>query len=224
MNTPLAALLLVLSLGTIACGEYPSSPDPEVISPSVARVAGTACLRPIIASAVVVGHGLALTVAHAIAGADDDLSIITLERAEHAVRVVGFDPDRDLALLSVDGLDAPALPFGSAVAGDVGVIAAVSGALELNLIEYHVLRVVEAHSGNIYDQGRVERAALDIEADIAPGVSGAALIDADGAIVGMVFAESRDREGGAYALEASEIRSFLDSVDVGTVVEAGRCR
>ncbi len=217
----------VLAVVLVTFGCSAGRPDPDAIARSVARLGGTACLRPILAGAVVVGDGRVLTVAHAVAGADADLAIFTSSGLEYPARVVGFDPEGDLALLEVDGLDAPSLPLGSAKAGDVGVIASVSGELELNLIEYRVARIVVAQSGDIYDQGRVERTVLEIEAEVGPGVSGAALVDGDGAIVGIVFAESTESPGAAYALDASEIVAFLEAVDSGefpAAVAHGRCR
>jgi S1-C subfamily serine protease len=126
--------------------------------------------------------------------------------------------------LATDGLVAPPLPIGSAEAGDVGVIASVTADLKLNLIDYRVARIVVARSGDIYDQGSVERTVLDIEAQVGPGVSGAALLNDAGAIVGIVFAESDDDADAAYALDAGEITAFLDSIDAGPAVEHGRCR
>ncbi len=213
--SPLLAIALAL-IGT-AC----SSTSPAT---SVVRLAGTACLKPIIGTGVAVGDDLVLTVAHAIAGAEDDLRIVTPRGEERPVTVIGFDSERDLALLAVEGLDATPVVLGSAGKGDSGTIAAVNGDLAVELIEYTVLRVVNARSADIYNEGHVERDALDIEARIEPGVSGAPLVDTDGEVVGIVFARSKNREEGGYALATSEITAFLDSVDPHTVADKGRCR
>lgn len=222
-----ASWVLVVALGATACGrstDVGTEPSETDIAQSVARLAGTACLRPIIASAVVVGEGLLLTVAHAVAGAEDDLRVITPDGAEHGVVVVGFDPERDLALLFAESLDAPVLLLGTAAAEDIGVIASVTSGLDVEMIEYRVRRRVNARSGNIYREGTVERAALDLEAAITAGVSGAALINGEGAIAGVVYAASTELDSVTYALETSEISAFLESVDVETAVDRGRCR
>ena len=219
MSLKRASPLLAITLALIAAAcssTYPAT--------SVVRLAGTACLKPIIGTGVAVGDDLVLTVAHAVAGAEDDLRIVTPRGEERPVTVIGFDSERDLALLAVEGLDATPVVLGSAGKGDSGTIVAVNGDLAVELIEYTVLRVVNARSADIYNEGHVERDALDIEARIEPGVSGAPLVDTDGEVVGIVFARSKNREEGGYALATSEITTFLDSVDPGTVADIGRCR
>ncbi len=219
MSLKRASPLLAITLALIAAACSSTSP-----ATSVVRLAGTACLKPIIGTGVAVGDDLVLTVAHAVAGAEDDLRIVTPRGEERQVTVIGFDSERDLALLAVEGLDATPVVLGSAGKGDSGTIVAVNGDLAVELIEYTVLRVVNARSANIYNEGHVERDALDIEARIEPGVSGAPLVDSNGEVVGIVFARSKNREVGGYALATSEITTFLDSVDPGTVADIGRCR
>jgi S1-C subfamily serine protease len=62
---------------------------------------------------------------------------------------------------------------------------------------------------DVYGSRTVERDALQIEAAVAPGDSGAALVDNAGALVGIVFASSRRVGGRAYAVAASELRPLL---------------
>jgi S1-C subfamily serine protease len=219
MSPRRAQLLLAIALALIAAACSTTHP-----ATSVVRLAGTACLKPIIGTGVAVGDDLVLTVAHTIAGAEDDLRIVTPQGEERPVTVVAFDSDRDLALLAVEGLDATPVILGSAGKGDSGTIAVVNGDLAVEFIKYTVLRVVNARSTDIYNEGHVERDALDIKARIEPGVSGAPLVDSNGEVVGIVFARSETREEGGYALSTSEITDFLDSVDPGTVADRGRCR
>ena len=203
-----------------ACGGQ----DPgEEARPSLARVAGTACLKPILATAVVVDDGLLLTVAHAVAGADPDLTVIDLGGTERAAQVVAFDPARDLALLEVDGFTNP-IRMGEALAETTGTIGAVGSDLRVEAIPYRIIRIVSASSGDIYDEGQVLRQALEIEASVGPGDSGAPLLNEEGAMVGMLFAESQGVDGSAWALHVSEIESFLDSPRPGGDVDRGRCR
>lgn len=219
MSPRRAQLLLAIALALIAAACSTTHP-----ATSVVRLAGTACLKPIIGTGVAVGDDLVLTVAHTIAGAEDDLRIVTPQGEERPVTVVAFDSDRDLALLAVEGLDATPVVLGSAGKGDSGTIAVVNGDLAVEFIKYTVLRVVNARSTDIYNEGHVERDALDIKARIEPGVSGAPLVDSNGEVVGIVFARSETREEGGYALSTSEITDFLDSVDPGAVADRGRCR
>jgi S1-C subfamily serine protease len=56
-----------------------------------------------------------------------------------------------------------------------------------------------------------QRAAIEIEADIRPGDSGAAVVDDDGRIAGLVFASSRVGERG-WVVAASELSGALTSI------------
>ena len=65
--------------------------------------------------------GLVITNAHVVAGEDQTL-VEDQDGNTHDAVVVAFDPVRDLAILRVDGLDAPALELGSADPGDLGAV------------------------------------------------------------------------------------------------------
>ena len=209
---------LIVALST--CG---SAEDADAVRSSLARVAGTACLKPILATAVVVEDGLLLTVAHAIAGAEEDLKVIGLDGIERPALVVGFDPERDLALLEADGFH-ERIEMAAPEADSGGTIAAVGSDLVIERIPYRILRLVTARSGDIYNQGEVLRQALEIEARVSPGHSGAPLLDLDGAMVGLLFAGSQDVEDSAWALHVSEIEEFLEEAGRNAEVDRGRCR
>jgi len=209
---------LIVALGT--CG---SAEDAEAARPSLARVAGTACLKPILATAVVVEDGLLLTVAHAIAGAEEDLKVIGLDGTERPALVVAFDPERDLALLEVDGFH-ERIEMAAPEADSGGTIAAVGSDLAIEGIPYRILRLVTARSGDIYNEGEVLREALEIEARVSPGDSGAPLLDRNGAMVGLLFAGSEGVEDSAWALHVSENEAFLEGAGRSGEVDRGRCR
>ncbi|MFV1961259.1 MAG: trypsin-like peptidase domain-containing protein [Acidimicrobiia bacterium] len=215
---------LVVAYAVVGWGSPPLATEPNDIEGSVVRVAGTACLKPILATGFVVADGTIVTVAHGIAGVDDDLRVIDASGASYAVEVTAFDDQLDIAVMAVDGLDGTVISAASAQPGDTGVITAMSPESEIDFIEYDVLRIVSAHSGDIYDSGQVERTAIDVNAAARRGTSGAPLINRAGSYIGMVFAISRDRENGAYAIAASEIVDYLASLPTGVVPDRGRCR
>ncbi len=200
-----------------------SPPTAEDIASSVARVSGIACNRTVEGSAALIADGLYITNAHVIAGSGAGLQLRLPNAGNVAATVVGFDPNRDLALLAAPGGTGNPLAIGSSEAGDKGAIASVTTDLDIELIEYEVLRRILATGDDIYGEGDVARQALEIEADIGSGVSGAPLISKAGELVGVVFAESRTR-GSSYAVYSAEIESFLAEVDPTTTVASGRCK
>jgi S1-C subfamily serine protease len=56
------------------------------------------------------------------------------------------------------------------------------------------------------------RAALELAADVAPGDSGAPVVDGRGRVVGVLFATSREREHTAYAVDATALGALLRNV------------
>jgi S1-C subfamily serine protease len=220
----LCAVSLVVAVVVVACGQPRSILSTSDIEESVVRIAGTACLKPILATGFVVADGLVVTVAHAIAGAEDDLRVVDAFGASHGVEVVAFDDRLDIVVMSVDGLSGSAIRPASAQLGDAGLITAMASGSGIDFIEYEVLRIVNARTGDIYDVGHVERSAIDVLTAAKRGTSGAPLLNDAADYIGMVFAISRDRESGVYALASSEIVDYLASLPTGIPAERGRCR
>jgi S1-C subfamily serine protease len=70
---------------------------------------------------------------------------------------------------------------------------------------------VNALGRDIYDLAITRRTVYVLASELAPGDSGAALVNADGEVVGVAFAISPDRPETAYALAVSELRSVLEA-------------
>src|SRR5262249_38794891 len=85
--------------------------DPEVAAArrSVVKVLGSACGVGIEGSGWVAGDGLVVTNAHVVAGEDDTRVLPQGQGSGLRAHAIAFDPENDLAVLRVDGLDAPAL-------------------------------------------------------------------------------------------------------------------
>ena len=200
------------------CGRgLPSSED---LAPSVARLSGTACGATVEGSAFVVAPGQAVANAHVVAGAVSDLVLTSPEGWTTPATVVGFDPNRDLALLAMDEPAGDPLPLGFIEAEATAVVAAVDVDVALVATEVEVLRRVRAGGEDIYREGDVERRAIEITLDARPGDSGAPVVDEFGRVVAVVFAGARNRET-AWAVAASELADFLEMPELG--FDPGRC-
>lgn len=125
------------------------------------------------ATAVATGDGRALTVAHVLDGAR------WVRVGGRVARVVRVDARRDVAELAVPGLVAEPVRFARG-AGTV-TVRRLRGA-----VSARVLRRVTA----TLDGAR--RPALELDARVEPGDSGAPVVDADGRLVGLVFARGDD--------------------------------
>lgn len=212
--------LLVLAVTVSAC----SPPSTSEIALSVVRVEALPCGRTGVGSGTVVGEGLVLTNAHMLAGSTDDVMVRTGDDRAFAGLVVGFDRERDLALIRVDGLHAPSIDFEDPREGLPAKIIARPGGVALEVLDTRVVRLINATGDDIYGEGDVSRRAIELAADVVPGVSGGGVFSEDGNLVGVVFAESRRHEDTSYAVDVSEVRSFLEETDSNTAADTLRCR
>ena len=188
---------------------------------STVKVEGVACDRIQDGSGFVVGDDLVVTNAHVVAG-EDATEVERSDGSRVSAAVVAFDPDRDLAVLSAPGLDREPLPVGRAEEGDVGGVYGHPGGGPLEISPYEIAQEVQARGSDIYDRDPTERAVFLLAAELAPGDSGSALVDADGEVVGVAFAIAPDRDGVAYALTDAELRAVLEG-DLSRTVDTGPC-
>ena len=120
-------------------------------------------------------------------------------------RVVVFDPRRDLAVLDVRGLRAPALREGDQLGrGDGAVVAGFPLDGPYRLDPARVRTVLSARGSDIYGAPGTVREVYSLYARVEPGNSGGPLLSRDGRVVGIVFAKSLDDASTGYALTLSE--------------------
>ena len=169
------------------------------------------------ASGFAVADDLVVTAAHPVAGRRRVAVTDTTGRSRDGF-VVALDPALDVAAVRVPGLGTEVVTLAAgddaalAPAGGRGVVAAMSDAGVLTPKPVEVVRRVRTNIEDVYRTTRVSRHGLELRFDGAYGDSGAAVLNGDGTVVGMVFATSRFREDVGYAVRAVEVRSLLSQV------------
>jgi hypothetical protein len=116
-------------------------------------------------------------------------------------RVLRLDHRDDLALLAVGGVRAGRV---RTAAGARSVRVLLRGGAQPARIRRAITATVR-----IEPAPAVRRAALDLAADVAPGDSGAAVVDGGGRVVGVLFATSSGRAHTAYAVAASALAALV---------------
>jgi S1-C subfamily serine protease len=217
----LAGLQQAPEVGPVPAASGLSAETAEQARQSTVKVLGEACGRLQEGSGFVAGPDRVVTNAHVVAGTEA-LAVERSDGSQVAARVVAFDPSTDLAVLSVPGIDRPALRLGEPAEGDVGGGFGHPGGGELEISPFEVARLATAEGTDIYDERPSERDVLFLAAEFAAGDSGSALVRSDGTVVGVVFAIAPDREGVGYALNTSEVRPMLDTAG-STPVSTGPC-
>lgn len=218
----------VIGVTTPVTGPPIALDDPELqrAAQSVARISGTAysCGRSMTGSGFVAADGLVVTNAHVVAGVD--APIVELPGGVAAEgRLVYLDPVDDLAVIAVRGL--PTAPLALAAPAEPGTRAAVQGyplGGPFTSGAAAVLSVGPVPVPDIYDQSVALREVYALDAEVRPGNSGGPLLDAEGEVIGVVFARGVDGDRRGYAMTSAEVRPALDGIDASSpTVASGRC-
>lgn len=150
-------------------------------------------------AAVVLGDGEAVTAAHVVGGTDR--VTVRVAGREMPATVTRRDAAWDLAVLSFDTAGLHSLSLASElprVSTQVFVIGAPGG--DVSVTSGIVSRVVTEGGMNV----------IQTDAAVNPGNSGGALVDADGALLGVVVSRRADAEGVGFAVAAPTVAAFLD--------------
>jgi S1-C subfamily serine protease len=180
---------------------------------STVKVAATSAFEGQAGSGFVYADERVLTNAHVVDGASAVSVQIGGAGQRYEADVVLFDPEADVAVLAVPGLDAPVLTMtdGEAEAGtgDPAVVAGYPEDGGLDLQAATVAGRTQARGQDIHGDSVVTREIYTIRSTVRPGNSGGPLLTTTGEVYGMVFARSvTDAETG-YVLTADQIRAVL---------------
>jgi S1-C subfamily serine protease len=197
---------------------------PDILQRAAAssvRVEGEACGKLQEGSGWVAAPGIVVTNAHVVAG-EDETVVFPEGSDELDATVVAFDASRDLAVLAVPELERPPLPLVDSDRGAIGAVLGHPGGGPLEVSPFEVVDQLRAQGRDLYDEQATLRSVLVLASDLAPGDSGAALVDPTGSVVGVAFAIAPDRSGTAYALDPDEVRLVLSTRSQGAV-DSGPC-
>ncbi len=205
------------------------APDPAVLnSPgylaargSVVRVQGIApsCSRSIEGSGFVISPDHVLTNAHVVAGVTERQTVTTASGHVFQATVVFYDPQVDVAVLYVPGLDLPVLRFaGQASPGDEAVVAGYP--LDSQYLQADAARIggiLDEPGPNIYQTSTVTRQIYEIRALVRSGNSGGPLLSPAGTVDGVVFAAVVGEPDTGFALTAAQVSADATAGERDTV-------
>jgi S1-C subfamily serine protease len=174
------------------------------------------CDRGIEGSSFVFAPQHVLTNAHVVAGTDE----VHVETAQGSLpaRVVLFDPQRDVAVLYVPGLQDKPLTL-SKKAAATGQDAIVLGYPQDGPFDVRAARIRDREriSGrDIYGRVSVDRDIYTIRSVVRVGNSGGPLIATDGTVLGIVFASALDSPDTGFVLTSQEVSADAASARSAT--------
>jgi S1-C subfamily serine protease len=193
-----------------------SPPDPAVLdSPGylaarsrVLKIQGTAlsCNRSIEGSGFVYAPQHVITNAHVVAGVNEGPTVTTPDGTVYQSKVVLYDPQVDIAVLYVPGLNLTPLRFDDqAVAGANAVVAGYPLDHSFTAVPARIGGTQNAVGPDIYQTDSLTRQIFDIKAVVEPGNSGGPLLSPSGTVYGVVFAAAVGESDTGFALTASEV-------------------
>lgn len=190
---------------------------------STVRVTSFGCGGLVSGSGFVAAPDLVMTNAHVVAGVRKPV-IKTTTGSFRAVPVV-FDPNLDLAVLRVPGLNLRPLQLASSDVSD-GTQLAVLGYPKGNYaaVPGVVRNDMAIFDRNIYDVGVFGRQVYEVQTRVDDGSSGSPLILANGQVAGVIFAKSNTLDDYAYALTSSRLMGRLHQAEASSQrVSTGVC-
>jgi serine protease Do len=144
--------------------------------------------QPIVGSAsgvILTTDGYIVTNNHVVKGADE-INITLFDGRSYPAKVVGYDPQTDLALLKINEKGLSFISFGDSDTIEVGEWVVAVGN-PFNLASTVTAGIVSAKARNINilsDQGAIE-SFIQTDAAVNPGNSGGALVTLEGKLIGI---------------------------------------
>lgn len=168
---------------------------------------------------VVSPQGYILTNNHVVEAADE-IEVAFSDGRKAVAKVVGADPETDLAVIKVGLQSLPAVTLGHIEQAAVGdVVLAIGNPFGVG--QTVTMGIISALGRNHLNINTFEN-FIQTDAAINPGNSGGALIDANGNLLGIntaIYSRSGGSLGIGFAIPVSTVKTVMDSIiSHGTVV------
>ncbi|MEB0208752.1 Do family serine endopeptidase AlgW [Pseudomonas sp. CCC3.1] len=164
-------------------------------------------------SAVIMSpEGYLLTNNHVVTGADQ-IVVALKDGRETLARVIGSDPETDLAVLKIDLKNLPAITIGRSDTLRIGDIALAIGN-PFGVGQTTTMGIISATGRNQLGLNNYED-FIQTDAAINPGNSGGALVDANGNLTGIntaIFSESGGSQGIGFAIPINLAMEVMKSI------------
>jgi serine protease Do len=167
---------------------------------------------------VVSKDGYILTNNHVVDGSDQ-VTVRLLDRREFKAKIIGTDPNTDLAVLKIDAKDLVPAPLGSSDASRVGEwVLAVGNPLGENLTFTVTSGIISAKGRTLALPGQSERSIQDFiqtDAAINPGNSGGPLVSMRGQVIGVnsaIASQTGFYSGYGFAIPIDLARKVMDQL------------
>src|SRR5438874_12461251 len=163
---------------------------------------------------IVSPDGYILTNNHVVAGADK-VTVKLYDKREFTAKVVGTDPNTDVAVIKIDAQNLPAVQYANSYSARVGEwVLAIGNPLEFNFTV--TAGIVSAKGRVLYGLQQSHYAIQDFiqtDAAINPGNSGGPLVNIRGQVIGInaaIASQTGLYEGYGFAIPINLARTVMD--------------
>jgi serine protease DegQ len=161
---------------------------------------------------IVSSTGYIITNNHVVNSADE-IDVVLSDGRKAIAKVVGTDPETDLALIKIDLPNLPAITLGHIENTSIGDVALAIGN-PFGVGQTITMGIISALGRNHLDINTFED-FIQTDAAINPGNSGGALIDTNGNLIGInsaIFSQNGGSLGIGFAIPVSTVKSVMDGI------------
>jgi Do/DeqQ family serine protease len=171
---------------------------------------------------IVSADGYIVTNNHVVEGASE-LTVTLNDRKNYTAKVIGKDPNTDLALIKIDGQNLPVMPFGNSDDAHLGQwVLAIGYPLNLDVTVTEGIISAKSRNIGINRQGAAPvESFIQTDAAVNPGSSGGALINTNGELIGInaaIASPTGSYAGYAYSIPSNLVKKVIEDIlKYGTV-------
>lgn len=173
---------------------------------------------------IVTQDGYIVTNHHVIKGADE-IVVKLNDNREYDAKLVGDDPNTDIALLKVEAQGLPYVPFGNSDELKLGEwVLAVGNPFNLTSTVTAGIVSAKARNLNIINENYRLESFIQTDAALNPGNSGGALVNVKGELVGVntaIISPTGGYAGNSFAVPVTIVKKVVDDLrEFGAVQRA----
>jgi len=157
--------------------------------------------------------GYIVTNHHVVDGADEVMVTLSNDKTEYSAKIIGSDPDSDLAVIKIEAKNLTAVKIGNSTSLKVGdVVIAIGNPFGIG--ETATQGIISALNKNKVGINKYEN-YIQTDASINPGNSGGALVDSRGALIGInsaILSKSGGNNGIGFAIPVQMVKNVVEKL------------
>lgn len=171
---------------------------------------------------IITPDGYIVTNNHVIDGASE-LEVTLNNNRTYQAKVIGTDPQSDIALIKVDAEDLDYIPFGDSDTVGIGDWALAVGN-PFNLTSTVTAGIISAKGRDLNEGDSKMQSFIQTDAAINPGNSGGALVNTNGELIGIntaITSQTGSYIGYGFAVPSNNARKIVEDIlEYGDVQQA----